>query len=95
MIIEESTSSRERGHLAHLAPAAIVSAPRAATPYRVKTEEKKQRIHSLLHDMERGAPWTAWIKMIQLRGRNGFFFRFTKLGTACSKDGLGLQVPVT
>jgi hypothetical protein len=92
MIIEESTSSRERGHLAHLAPAAIVSAPRAATPYRVKTEEKKQRIHSLLHDMERDAPWTAWIKMIQLRGR-GLRFAFSKLGTECSKDVLGLQVP--
>jgi hypothetical protein len=24
-------------------------------------------------NMERDAPWTAWSKMLQLRGRNGFF----------------------
>ena len=44
--------------------------------------------------MERDAPRTAWIKMIQPRVL-GLRVGFSKLGTECSKDGLGLQVPAT
>ena len=44
--------------------------------------------------MERDAPWTAWIKMIQPRVL-GLRVGFSKLGTECSKDGLGQQVPAS
>ena len=47
-----------------------------------------------VQNMERNAPWTAWSKMLQPVGL-GLRFGFAKLGTECSKDGLGLQFPAT
>jgi hypothetical protein len=40
-----------------------------------KTEEARSETAGLFADqnMKRDAPWTAWSKMLQLRGRNGFF----------------------
>jgi hypothetical protein len=45
-----------------------------------------------VQNMERNAPWTAWSKMLQPVGL-GLRFGFAKLGTECSKDGLGLKNP--
>jgi hypothetical protein len=57
------------GILPALAPAAIVSALRGRIALPGEDGRKESALSCAFQNMERDAPWTAWIKMIQPRGR--------------------------
>jgi hypothetical protein len=59
------------GILPALAPAAIVSALRGRIALPGEYGRKESALTSAFQNIERDAPWTAWIKMIQPRGRGG------------------------